>query len=119
MNNYTKDDIIENGETLSFDEIKLYLSKVNEDYGIFDLHILNCGKEYFFKHLKETYTLNDNNFGFSKSHGVSEQWCKRSQFHDEEDVYVTIDRSVFISSHVWKTFMVIKTKTFTIFVDWT
>lgn len=51
-----------------------------------------------FKGLKETYTLNEKNCGFSRNHYYTEQPTKQSIFHDSEDVDVTVWKDLFVSA---------------------
>jgi hypothetical protein len=91
---------------LSFDEFKAFIHSIEapaQRLGIFRLQIKNRGKLYDFDRLKETATFNEDNCGFSLNHygwmNFPKQNCKRSKFHDEEDVSIDIDRSEFVKAN--------------------
>lgn len=68
--------------------------------GIFRVKLVNCGKRYYWESLKVSASYNPDSYGFSLNHygwlNLPKQPFKRSQFHDEEDVSIDIDRDKFL-----------------------
>lgn len=91
-------------ENLDFDGLKKRITQLTESdvkkagEGMFDVKIKYRKKLYTFNSLKESYTLNKDNCGFSRNHhNHSAQPTKESIFHDREDVNVTIWRDLLVS----------------------
>lgn len=112
-------------KTLSFDELKEYLDEIpqpNSRVGIFDLTINNRGRKYSFERLKTNFSLNEDLLGFGLNHygwlHLIMPSIKKSKFHDDEDVCVDIWRREFISAILTEKEINIKTKNFTVQVNW-
>lgn len=88
---------------LTFDEFKDMVDAIPapaQRLGIFRIKLVNCGKRYYWTNLKVSASYNPDSYGFSLNHygwlGLPKQKFYRSQFHDEEDVSISIDRDIFL-----------------------
>lgn len=110
-----------------FDQLKNEFDAIPQPegrLGIFNVSINNRGKRYEFRSLKITYSNNPEYFGFSLNHyfwvvaKYREMRYKNSQFHDSEDVNVSIHVSNFKYAAMEDNRAVIVTNTCTITVTW-
>mgnify|MGYP001554622989 CR=1 FL=1 len=88
---------------LTFDEFKDIVDAIDtpaQRLGIFRVKLANCGKRYYWESLKVSTSYNSDIYGFSLNHygwmNLPKQQFLRSQFHDEEDVCIDIERDKFL-----------------------